>query len=303
MEIVKIKSIKKLENVYDRYDLTVSSTNNFFANGILIHNTSFICGKVHVKMPISLPIHKWLWNKFIDLTGLFKNKRIIDYKVEYGNVTSSRKVIKNQYINKDVKDGFYSVDVWSEYGDLIYPYLDEGMILYGEICGYETGKEKWIQKEYDYGCEVGENFLMPYRITTTNDDGTKKEWNVEDVYNWTVQLITNHPELGDKIHPITIFYHGTLGDLYPELSLTEHWHENLLEMMKNDKKHFGMEKNEPMCKNKVPREGICIRKDDDEFPECFKLKCDKFREMEAKLINDIEQGKEDISEEMTETYL
>jgi hypothetical protein len=37
-----------------------------------LHGTSFICGKVHVKMPISLPIHKWLWNKFIDLTGLFK---------------------------------------------------------------------------------------------------------------------------------------------------------------------------------------------------------------------------------------
>ena len=267
-----------------------------------LHGTSGCFGKVHVKMPIRLPIHKWLWNKFIDLTGLFKDKRIIDYKVEYGNVTSSRKVIKNQYINKDVKDGFYSVDVWSEYGDLIYPYLDEGMILYGEICGYETGKEKWIQKEYDYGCKVGENFLMPYRITTTNEDGTKKEWNVEDVYNWTVQLITNHPELGDKIHPITIFYHGTLGDLYPELSLIEHWHENLLEMMKNDKKHFGMEKNEPMCKNKVPREGICIRKDDDEIPECFKLKCNKFREWEAKLINDIEQGKEGISEEMAEVY-
>lgn len=267
-----------------------------------LHGTSGIFGKVHVKMPIRLPIHKWFWNKFVDLTGLFKNKRIIDYKVEYGNVTSSRKVIKNQYINKDVKDGFYSVDVWSEYGDLIYPYLENGMTLYGEICGYETGKEKWIQKEYDYGCDVGENFLMPYRITTTNEDGTKKEWNVEDVYNWTVQLITNHPELGDKIHPITIFYHGTLGDLYPELSLTEHWHENLLEMMKNDKKHFGMEKNEPMCKNKVPREGICIRKDDDEFPECFKLKCEKFREREAKLINDIEQGKEELDNEMNETY-
>ena len=262
-----------------------------------LHGTSGIFGKVHVKMPIRLPIHKWVWNKFIDLTGLFKNKRIIDYKVEYGNVTSSRKVIKNQYINKDVKDGFYSVDVWSEYGDLIYPYLDEGMILYGEICGYETGKEKWIQKEYDYGCDVGENFLMPYRITTTNDDGTKKEWNVEDVYNWTVQVITNHPELGDKIHPITIFYHGTLGDLYPELSLTEHWHENLLEMMKNDKKHFGMEKNEPMCKNKVPREGICIRKDDDEFPECFKLKSYKFIEREKKAIDNGE-----VDMEMANNY-
>lgn len=267
-----------------------------------MHGTSFVCGKVHVKTPIKLPIHKWLWNKFVDITGLFKTHRITDYVIEYGNVTSSRTVIKNQYINKDANDGFYSVNIYTQYGDLIYPYLEEGMTLYGEICGYETGKDKWIQKQYDYGCDVGENFLMPYRITTTNEDGTKLEWEVVDVFNWTVRLIKNHPELADKIHPITIFYHGSLMDLYPKLSLTEHWHENLLEEMRNDKKLFGMEKNEPMCNNKVPREGICIRKDEDEFAECFKLKCTKFREWEAKIISDVEEGKEQLSEEMSETY-
>ena len=36
MEIVKINKITKLKEVYDRYDLTVSTTNNFFANGLLI---------------------------------------------------------------------------------------------------------------------------------------------------------------------------------------------------------------------------------------------------------------------------
>jgi len=262
-----------------------------------LHGTSFICGKVHVKMPISLPIHKWLWNKFIDLTGLFKSHRITDYVIEYGNVTSSRKVIKNQYINKDVKDGFYSVDVYLEYGDLIYPYLDEGMILYGEICGYETGKDKWIQPQYDYGCDVGENFLMPYRITTTNEDGSKKEWNVQDVYDWTVKLITEHPELSNKIHPITIAYHGTLKDLYPDLSLTEHWHENLLERMRNDTKHFHMEKNCPLCKNKVPFEGIVLRIDDDENVEAFKLKSYRFIEREKKAIDNGE-----VDMEMIDAY-
>ena len=267
-----------------------------------LHGTSFICGKVHVKKPIKLPFHKWLLNKFIDLTHLFKSHRVIDYVVEYGNVTSSRTVIKNQYINKDVTDGFYGKDIWSEYGELIYPYLEEGMTVYGEICGYVTDSEKMIQKGYDYGCEKGENFLMPYRITTTNEDGTKLEWTVMDVYNWTVKLIENHPELAEKIHPITIFYHGTFADLYPNLSLTEHWHENLLEEMRNDTKHFGMEKNEPMCSNKVPREGIVIRKDEDEFAEAFKLKCYKFLKAEANLMDDIASGKADISEEMAETY-
>ena len=268
-----------------------------------LHGTSGIFGKVHVKTPIKLPIHKWLWNKFVDITGLFKSKRITDYIVEYGNVTSSRTVIKNQYINKEVSDGYYGADVWSEYGNLIYPYLEEGMIVYGEICGYITNSDKMIQKGYDYGCEVGENFLMPYRITTANEDGTKKEWNVQEVYDWTIKLIEEHPELSEKIHPITIFYHGTLMDLYPDLSLTEHWHENLLEAMRNDKEHFGMEKNEPMCLyHKVPREGICIRKDDDEFAECFKLKCYKFLNAEAALMTEIAEGKEEITEEMNETY-
>lgn len=262
-----------------------------------LHGTSLIVGKLHVKNPIKLPFHKWLWNKFVDLTGLFKSYRITDYVVEYGNVTSSRKVIKNQYINKDVKDGYYSVDVWSEYGNLIYPYLDEGMTLYGEICGYVSGSDKMIQKGYDYGCELGKNFMMPYRITTTNDDGTKKEWEVMEVFEWTRALIADHPELAEHVHPITIFYHGTLSDLYPDLSLTEHWHENLLEAMRADKKHFGMEKNEPMCNNKVPREGIVIRKCDDEFVEAFKLKCAKFLERERA---EIDKGEVDM--EMAVNY-
>ena len=267
-----------------------------------LHGTSFICGKLHVKTPIKLPFHKWVWNKFVGLTGLFKSLRITDYVVEYGNVTSSRTAIKNQYINKNVTGGYYGADIWSEYGDLIYPFLDEGMTVYGEICGYITNSQKMIQKGYDYGCDEGENFLMVYRITTTNEDGSKKEWNVQDVYNWTKKLITEHIELEKRIQPITIFYHGTLQDLYPDLSLMEHWHENVLEAMRNDKEHFGMEKKEPLCRNSVWREGIVIRKDDDDLAEAFKLKCMHFLKAEAVLMDDIANGKEEVSEEMAEVY-
>lgn len=264
---------------------------------VKIHGTSFVCGKVHVKTPIKLPFMQRMRNKFIDLTGLFKKYRTIDYKVEYGNVTSSRNVIKNKYINKDVTDGYYSVDVWSEYGELIYPYLSEGMTLYGEIFGYLTNSTKMIQKQYDYGCEVGTNKLMPYRITTSLPDGGKYEWNVEEVKEWTEKLIKEHPEIADRIHVIDLLYHGTLTDLYPTLSLTEHWNENVLEELRNDKKHFGMEKDEPLCENKVVREGLCIRIDDDETNENFKLKCQKFYDREKKLMD---EGEVDI--EMGNTY-
>ena len=264
---------------------------------VKIHGTSFICGKVHVKTPIKLPFMQRMCNKFIDLTGWFKKYRTIDYKIEYGNVTSSRKEIKNKYINKDVTDGYYSVDVYNEYGDLIYPYLSEGMTVYGEIFGYLTNNTKMIQKQYDYGCEVGTNKLMPYRITTSLPDGGKYEWNVEEVKDWTEKLIKEHPEIADRIHVIDLLYHGTLADLYPTLSLTEHWNENVLEELRNDKKHFGMEKDEPLCETKVLREGICIRIDDDETNENFKLKCQKFYDREEKLMD---EGEVDI--EMNDTY-
>lgn len=262
-----------------------------------LHGTSICIGKLHVKTPIKLPFHKWIWNKFVDLTGLFKAHRITDYVLDYGNVTASRTVIKNQYINKGVTDGYYGVDVWSEYGNLLYPYLNEGMTIYGEIIGYCTGSDKMIQKGYDYGCEKGENKLMIYRITTTNDNGTKSEWNVTEVKEWTENLVKEYPEIANRIHVIDLLYHGTLANLYPDISLENHWHENVLESMRNDKKHFNMEKNDPICHNKVPFEGVVLRIDDDELSEAFKLKCQKFLSKERE---EIDKGEVDM--EMADAY-
>lgn len=275
---------------------------------IKIHGTSAIFGKLKVKNPKKLPLHKALWNKFVDTTGWFKDHRIDDYTVEYGNVTSSRTVIKNQYINKEVTDGYYGVDVWSEYGNLIYPYLEEGMTIYGEIMGYLTGSDKMIQKKYDYGCEVGTNKLMIYRITTTDPNtNLKHEWEIEDVKKWTEDLITRlesigETELAERIHPIDILYHGTLANLYPDLSLTEHWHENLLELMRNDSERFHMEEKCPLCNNNVPFEGVVIRKVGDPRVEAFKLKTKAFTEHERAFIDEVEKGNETLPDEMIETY-
>lgn len=262
-----------------------------------LHGTSICIGKLHVKTPIKLPFYKWIWNKFVDLTGLFKAHRITDYVIDYGNVTASRTVIKNQYINENVSDGYYGVDVWSEYGNLIYPFLSEGMIIYGEIIGYLTDSDKMIQKNYDYGCNKGKNKLMIYRITTNNEDGTKYEWNVTEVKKWTEKLVKDHPEIADRIHVIDLLYHGTLADLYPNISYMDHWHENVLEALRNEKERFNMEKNDPICKNKVPFEGVVLRIDNDEFAEAFKLKCAKFLSKERE---EIDKGEVDM--EMLDNY-
>jgi hypothetical protein len=222
----------------------------------------------------------------------------LGFTVDYGKVTSSRGVIKNQYINTAVTKGFYGVDIWTEYGDLLYPYLINGMQVFSEIVGYVTGGQSMIQKGYDYGCTPGTNKIMPYRITVNNDDGTVTEWDVMEVYGWTLQLLKEHPELKDKVMPIDILYHGTLGDLYPEVNKEQHWNDNVLVAMRNDKEHFKMEENEPLCKNKMPREGVVIRIDGDAKSEAFKLKTYKFLGKEAELMD-----KGEVDAEMDEAYV
>lgn len=271
---------------------------------VKVHGTSFCGGNIPVKNPRKLNICQkfinWLCKKVEKLYLWLKDKETPTYTIDYGNVYSSRTVIKNQNINpKASNGGFYGDnDVWGTVNEWIKPYIEKGMMIYGEIYGYLPESNSMIQKEYDYGCNVGECEFMPYRITTTNEDGTKKEWEIQEVYDWTVNLIKEHPELEGKVKPITLLYHGTLQDLYPHLDVNQHWHENVLEEMKKDKKHFGMEKNEPMCKSfKVPREGICVRKVEDEYPECFKLKTEKFYSREKSAID-----KGEVDNEMTEGY-
>lgn len=284
------------------------------------HGTSFISSNILVRIPIRLnPVQKLInkhimkkckilhkqITKFKDKKNFYlskinrlKSHKLASFKIDYGNVYSSRSVVKNEYINLDVTEGFYSSDIWGEYNKIIFPYIERGMTLYGEIVGYLTGSQKMIQRKYDYGCEEGTNYLMPYRITTKSSGEKKIEWEVLDVEKWTKKLIKEHPELKKNVQPIKILYHGTLADLYPEISVTEHWHENVLEALKNDKIHFGMEENEPFCKNKVPREGIVLRVYKDELSEAFKLKCLKFYEHEKRAID---KGEVDI--EMTQGYL
>ena len=256
------------------------------------HGTSVVIGNVNVKTPLPFVWYKKFWNNMVDSIDLpEKMKFSPKYTVGYGPVFSSHRVIKNRYISQNVNKGYYGADIWYEYGEIVYPYLDDGMIIYGEICGYLTGTDKMIQKSYPYECQTGENNLMVYRISTTESDGKKIEWNVQDVYDWTVSLIDRMKAAGDdnwkRIHPIDILYRGTLGDLYPDVDRDENWHNNILVKLENDNERFGMEEYEPLCVGcKVPREGIVIRIDDDPINEAFKLKTNSFKIGEAILYDD-----------------
>jgi len=253
-----------------------------------VHGTSFICGNVLVKKPIIGGLYDKVFNylpKFMQWT-----------KEDYDVVYSSRTVIKNKTINNKVSGGYYSQDVWGDYYELLKPFIPQGYTIYGEIVGYLTDSNSMIQKGYDYGCKPGENKLMIYRVTR-RVNGETVELNIEEVITFTNCIVdlmsaSGMTEESKKIMPYTLLYHGKLSELY-DIDTTNHWHENLLELLKNDK-NFLMEENEPLCRNKVPREGICLRIDDDVIPECFKLKCLNFLQREAK---EVDNGNTDIETE------
>lgn len=263
---------------------------------VKMHGTSAIFANVPTKVPKRLNPLQFAGNLGIRLASLFVSsdkrdeyleKRLFpNYRVEYGNICSSRRVPRNRYIGQGDADGFYDFDIWNWYNEKIKDYIPAGMTVYGEVCGYIPDADTMFQAPFDYGCDVGKCFLMPYRITTiSKDDGEIVDMEMEEVYKWTLDLIAKNPEqFADIIKPVNLLYHGTLRDLYPDLDINTHWHEDLLEAMKNDSRHFGLEQNEPLCVSAVPREGIVIRKDGDNIAEAFKLKSMTFLLYEGKRI-------------------
>jgi hypothetical protein len=247
---------------------------------VKLHGTSAIISNILCRKKLNL------WNRIKKFFG----RKVEEY--EYGNIYSSRNTIKNRYINEGVVD-FYGCDIWGCVNRDFGPYLDKGMTVYGEIVGYVEGKDTMIQAQHDYGCKKGQWKFMPYRITMTDSEGNKTEWDIDAVDKWTRDLVAAHPELEEKTMFLTILYYGRLGDLYPDLDPTTHWNENLLARMKEDKDNFGMELDEPLCKNKVPREGVVLRIIGDKYSRAWKLKTlrhyGKEAEQHDKGIADIEE--------------
>jgi len=233
-----------------------------------VHGTSIIISNIPVLRKLS----------FFE-----KVKKFIGIKVpltEYDIIYSSRSVIKNQYVNAGVNDGFYGADIWGCVTKVFGKYIPHDWTVYGEVVGYVEGTGTFIQKNHDYGCKPGEWKFMPYRISERMPDGSLHEWNVSDVCEWTENLKSEIPvDDANRLMPIDVLYHGVFSQLYPNVPVNDNFHINMLEMLKtdahiDDNGHIGMsmEKNEPMCINKVPREGIVVRIDNDMMARAWKLK-------------------------------
>ena len=250
---------------------------------VKMHGTSFICGNLLTNIPLRFfRIRRWL-NEHL-------HTHIKEARQEYGMIVSSRKVIKNEWSNATHPEGYYGQDIWTEYGNIIYPYLDKGITIYGEICGYLTDNAKMIQKDYDYGCRQGENVLMIYRATQ-HVDGVLKEYSIREVGHLTEVIKARMSDAGDKnvgrIFNILniVLYQGTVADLIGEGGDMRDFPDKLADLC-------NIEKREPLCTgHKVPREGVVVRIEGDEVPEAFKLKSLAFLEQEKKAID---KGEVDI---------
>ena len=242
------------------------------------HGTSGISAYIlcHKKLSWKEKIARWLTGESFDT---------------YDYVYSSRKVIKNKYYNKKADGGFYGSDPWYYVNEVIKPYLKKGMTIYYEIVGY-TPDGKDIQKGYDYGCTpstteyvVNKQFkIYIYRITITNVNGDVFEMTPLQVIDWCKRR-----DLGC----INTLYYGNALNLYSmNLVELENFSDSFLEKLSNDT-NFCMEQNSPDCVNKVPHEGIVIKKEG-LWSNAFKLKCFAFLNKEQK---DLDKGITNIEDE------
>lgn len=267
-----------------------------------VHGTSVIAAYVLCKTP-----RKRSEKILSKIYNLIKGRQHIydtsDYIAEYDYVYSSRSVIKNANINPGKKYDFYGVDVWKYAFDYLKPHLIKGMTIYAEIAGFLPNGQ-YIQKKYDYGCrqprhpddyKQGTNYkIFVYRITLTNEDGIVHEFSPREVQIWCKN---------NELTPVKEFYYGKAKDLYPDLDETNHWNENFIERLADDK-NFYMEMLSPDCHSKVPHEGIVI-KVDDMRSRAWKLKCFAFINKEQELldkgITNIEDSESQLKDDDDET--
>ena len=234
-----------------------------------LHGTSAIVGNCLVKRKLG----------FID--KLLKRAGVQVVDSHYDMVYASRRVVKNEFI--EAKQHFYSEDLWSRVGEENFEdKLHTGEQVYYEIVGF-TQDGSYIQKDFDYGCEVGKNKIFVYRITQTAVDGSviELQWN---------QVKHRCGELG--VPHVPEIYYGKAEDMFPFLRREDHWHENILDALK---KSYVYDQDSQFCKNRVPEEGICVRSEGLNI-EVFKLKSFRFLEAETKSLD---AGTVDVETEQT----
>lgn len=231
------------------------------------HGTSAVYGNVLVKKNL-----KW-YEKLAKKLGV----NVVD--TGYDLVYSSRKVVKNEYLNPNQDGGFYGEDIWGVVAKEIKDLVPKNWTLYGEILGYtpsNTAIQSMGGKNFDYGCQRGQHKFYVYKISVVNPDGK--------VIYLTDKQIEEYCEKVGLLYKDTFIYYGKARDMFnlkynyndepenSELSNIKEWREQFLEILETTYN----EKDCYMCVNKVPEEGIILRVEKLEHYEAYKLKSKRF---------------------------
>jgi len=243
------------------------------------HGTSAVFGNVLVKKNL-----KW-YEKLAKKLGL----NVID--THYDIVYSSRKVVKNEYLNPNQDGGFYGEDIWGVVAKEINHLIPKNWTLYGEILGY-TPSGAFIQDGFDYGCQKGEHKFYVYKISVVNPDGQVIYLTDKQIQEWCEKV--------GLLFKDTFIYYGMVDSIFESREYMDwdvlvrdqeydSWKENLLAFLEfkyNEKDCY-------MCVNKVPEEGIILRIEKLEHYEAYKLKSKRFilGESEAQ-----EKGQENLED-------
>lgn len=277
MQKIKIKSINKISK-RDRYDLTVPETSNFYANGILIHNTSQRVGTTYDFRHLSIK------DKIAKFFGVPVQETFLR------PYNGTRRVILSG------KDNGHYDEVWRQHvADRIQSYIPDHMIAYMEVVGWHPAKDangkkifrpimnsvctKKLEKEkrkmygdtmtFSYGCKEGEFDIYVYRLAYVLPNGKVVDLTWDEVkYHCDKWKIKHVPEMDRFI------YDGNEQRLMDYI-------ESLVE---------GPDLIDPTH----IREGVCVRVDSSRW-SCFKHKSWTFKYLEGIIKDNDEPDMEEMS--------
>ena len=219
-----------------------------------LHGTSFIVSNILTNKPKTIrdTIAGWFGVNVVNTV--------------YDIIWASRKVVKNKYISPNVQH-FYDSDIWGIVAQEVKNIIPKGVTLYGEIVGFlpsGAAIQKCLEGVFDYGCQEFTHRSYIYRITHTDPDGHVTEYSYQQILDFCSRYGLNTPYM---------HFYGKAKDMYPELDVSTHWNENLLNKLESV---FMKDQDCPLCKNTVPYEGIVISRETLYTRESFKLKTFRF---------------------------
>lgn len=238
----------------------ISITNKF-------HGCNCIVANILVNRPLS----------WVEKIAKFFKVKVVEK--EYGMIYSSRTVVRNAEGHS--KDGvnFNSSEqknAWSEVAERIYPLLDKGIRVTGEIIGYDG--MKLIQPDYDYGLTPGNNEFLIFKIDYVNVDG--------ESFTFTFPQVVEYCKM-KGLKTVYGYYHGLAKDLY-DIPQDSEWSSNFVKSLSEE----FLGKRDPLCTKDVPMEGIVVNKEVPLKWNALKLKDLEFLGLETKMLDEEKHGAE-----------